>query len=94
MKEIAASTPRKKRNAPRIGAVSNKFVLKDSCVSMEFAVAGSVQTNNAKRLVPYPISNKSFDRETVSGIELSGMLLIGTGLALLSLFNWRQQRAG
>lgn len=32
--------------------------------------------------------------ETASGIELSGMLLIGTGLALLSLFNWRQQRAG
>lgn len=32
--------------------------------------------------------------ETVSGIELSGMLLIGAGLALLSLFNWRQQRAG
>lgn len=30
--------------------------------------------------------------ETVSGVELSGMLLIGAGLALLSLFNWRQQR--
>ncbi len=30
--------------------------------------------------------------ETASGFELSGMLLIGAGLALLSLFNWRQQR--
>ncbi|MBI5922393.1 MAG: EamA family transporter [Betaproteobacteria bacterium] len=30
--------------------------------------------------------------ETSSGIELAGMLLIGTGLTLLSVFNWRQQR--
>jgi len=30
--------------------------------------------------------------ETSTGTELAGMLLIGTGLALLSAFNWRQQR--
>lgn len=30
--------------------------------------------------------------ETSTGVELAGMLLIGTGLALLSVFNWRQQR--
>lgn len=30
--------------------------------------------------------------ETASGFELAGMLLIGAGLALLSLYNWRQQR--
>jgi len=29
--------------------------------------------------------------EMTTGIELAGMLLIGTGLALLSLVNWRQQ---
>lgn len=31
--------------------------------------------------------------ETATAVELSGMLLIGTGLALLSIFNWRQQRS-
>ncbi len=32
--------------------------------------------------------------ETSTGVELAGMLLIGTGLALLSIYNWRQQRRG
>lgn len=30
--------------------------------------------------------------ETSAGVEVAGMLLIGADLALLSLFNWRQQR--
>ncbi|MEK7737479.1 MAG: multidrug transporter, partial [Pseudomonadota bacterium] len=42
-------------------------------------------------VVAIPSAHLQLD-ETASGFELSGMLLIGAGLALLSLFNWRQQR--